>query len=191
MTSHSTRGTPWPSTRTDDVTETLHGETIADPYRWLEDEASPEVQAWMTAQDDYTRQELARSPQRDAIAARLKQLFYFDAVGAPAHRNGRYFYTRKHVDKEKMIVYWKQGEDGAEQVLFDPNQWSADGSTGLGMWTPSWDGRYVAYAVKEHNSDETVTRVFDVAAGADLPDAIEGTKYGGASWAPDSRGFYY
>jgi prolyl oligopeptidase len=181
----------WPATRAADITETLHGQRLADPYRWLEDAESPEVQAWMTAQDDYARAELAKSPQRDEITARLKQLFYFDAMGAPVHRKGRYFYTRKHADKEKTVVYWKQGENGAEQVLFDPNKWSSDGSTGLGVWSPSWDGRYVAYGVKEHNSDESVTHIFDVAAGKDLPDVIEGTKYSSASWTPDNRGFYY
>jgi len=182
---------PWPATRAGTDTDTLHGKVIADPYRWLEDEQAPEVQAWMTAQDDHARAALAGTPARGEIAERLKQLFYFDAVGAPHHRQGRYFYTRKHADKEKSIVYWKQGEDGAEQVLFDPNQWSADGSTGLGGWSPSWDGRYVAYAVKEHNSDESVLHVFDVTAGADLPDRIAGTKYAMASWTPDHAGFYY
>ena len=181
---------PWPTTRVAQVTDTVHGQQIADPYRWLEDEHAPEVQAWMTAQDGYARDRLAGSPHRDEIAARLKQLFYFDAISAPTHRHGRYFYSRKHADKEKMIVYWKQGETGAEKVLFDPNQWSADGSKGLGPWMPSWDGRYVAYGVKEHNSDETVTHVYDVTAGKDLADTIEGTKYSSASWTPDSHGFY-
>ncbi|HMG21806.1 MAG TPA: prolyl oligopeptidase family serine peptidase, partial [Kofleriaceae bacterium] len=154
-------------------------------------ETSPEVQAWMVAQDDYARGVLARSPSRDAWVERLKQVFYFDAISAPAHRRGRYFYSRKHADQEKTIVYWKQGETGAERVLFDPNQWSADGSKGLGTWSPSHDGRHVAYGVKEHNSDESVTHVFDVTAGVDLPDRIEGTKYAMASWAPDGHGFYY
>ncbi|HEY0192722.1 MAG TPA: prolyl oligopeptidase family serine peptidase, partial [Kofleriaceae bacterium] len=182
---------PPPATRTDAITETLHGVSVADPYRWLEDEHAPEVQAWMTAQAAHARAELETSAGRPAIAERLKQLFYFDAVSAPVHRSGRYFYTRKHVDKEKTIVYWKQGEDGAEQVLFDPNTWSADGSTGLGEWMPSWDGRYVAYAVKENNSDESVTHIWDLDAGAEQGDIIEGTKYASPSWAPDSRGFYY
>jgi len=182
---------PWPTTRTTPLTEQLHGRVIADPYRWLEDEAAPEVQAWMTAQDRYARDQLASSPGREPLAARLKQLMYYDAVSAPAHRNGRYFYTRKHADQEKTIVYWKQGEAGAEQVLFDPNQWSADGSKGLGAWMPSWDGRYVAYGIKLNNSDEQVTHVFDLDAGADLPDVIDGTKYSSASWTPDGAGFYY
>jgi prolyl oligopeptidase len=182
---------PWPTTRVATVTDTLHGQTIHDPYRWLEDEASPEVQAWMTAQDSYARGVLGGSPHRDDWVARLKQVFYFDAITAPVHRGGRYFYSRKHADKEKMIVYWKQGEAGAEQVLFDPNQWSADGSKGLGVTATSWDGRYVAYGVKEHNSDEAVLHIRDVATGVDLAETIEGAKYAAPSWAPDNHGFYY
>ena len=182
---------PWPATRTVDVVDHLHGKTIRDPYRWLEDEHAPEVQAWMTAQDDYTRAQLAKLPERAALAARLKELFYYDAVGAPMHYHGRYFWSRKHADKEKTVVYWKQGEHGAEKVLFDPNTWSEDGSKGLHGWWPSLDGKHVAYNVSEHNSDETVMHVIDVATGKDLPDVIAGTKYAGASWTPDGKAFYY
>jgi len=182
---------PWPATRTDAIVDTVHGLQLPDPYRWLEDEKSPEVQAWMTAQDEYARAELAKLPGRDQLAARLRELFYYDAISAPAHRKGRYFYTRKHADKEKSIVYWKQGEKGDERVLFDPNQWSDDGTKGLGGWWPTHDGRYVAYSVKENNSDETTTKIYDVVAGKDLSDVLTGTKYSGASWTPDGKGFYY
>src|SRR3990167_2650352 len=106
---------PWPATRADAIVETLHGKTVADPYRWLEDEHSPEVQAWMKAQDDVTRAALGTLPGRAALVARLKALLYYDAISAPTHKQGRFFYTRKHADKEKTIVYWKQGETGAEK----------------------------------------------------------------------------
>jgi prolyl oligopeptidase len=185
---------PWPATRMVDVTETIHGKTIHDPYRWLEDETSPEVQAWMKAQDDYARAELGKLPGRDELAARMKQLLYYDAISAPLHRGNHFFYTRKLADKEKMIVYWKAGpnDKGAdEKVLFDPNTWSTDGSKGLHGWYPSWDGARVAYQVSEHNSDETVMHVLDVATGKDLTDVLDGTKYSGASWTPDNKGFYY
>ncbi len=171
--------------------EIIHGKAIHDPYRWLEDEKAPEVVAWMDMWDAQARTALRQLPAREPIATRLRELFYFDAVGAPSKRGDRYFLTRKHADKEKMVVYWRDGEDGAEHVLFDPNAWSADGTKGLGGWWPSWDGMYVAYSVKENNSDETVTRVMVVATGEDLPDVIAGTKYSGASWTPDGRGFYY
>jgi prolyl oligopeptidase len=182
---------PWPATRKDAIVEVVHGKQLADPYRWLEDEHSPEVVAWMKVQDEFARAELAKLPGRDQLVARLKELFYYDAISAPAHRKGRYFYTRKHADKEKTVVYWKLGETGAEKVLFDPNTWSTDGTKGLGGWWPSYDGKYVAYAVKENNSDETTTKIRDVATGKDLPDSIPGTKYSGASWTPDGKAFYY
>jgi prolyl oligopeptidase len=125
---------PYPATRREDIVEEIHGQQVADPYRWLEDESKPEVKAWMDAQDAFAHERLDGLPRRDAIAARPKEVFYFDAMGAPTHRKGRYFYTRKHATKEKTVVYWKLGKDGAEQVLFDPNTWSTDGSSGLGGW---------------------------------------------------------
>ncbi len=180
-----------PTTRREDIVETIHGIEVRDPYRWLEDEKSPEVQAWMTEQDAQTRAELAKLAGRDAIEKRLNELFYFDAISAPVHFKGRYFYTRKHADKEKTIVYWREGEKGAEKVLFDPNVWSKDGTTGLGGWWPSRDGKLVAYNVKENNADEAVLHIFDVDANKDLPGVIPGTKYAGVSWMPDGKGFYY
>ncbi|HUQ08298.1 MAG TPA: prolyl oligopeptidase family serine peptidase [Kofleriaceae bacterium] len=182
---------PYPETRRDHVVDTIHGQRVADPYRWLEDDTRPDVQAWMEAQDAFARSRLAALPARDELATRLRQVMYFDAIGAPVHRNGRYFYTRKHADKEKAVVYWKQGQDGAERVLFDPDTWSTDGSAGLGGWWPSRDGRLVAYAKKANNSDESTTYIRDVASGEDLGDVIAGTKYAEVSWAPDGTGFYY
>jgi prolyl oligopeptidase len=181
---------PWPETRADDLTETLHGVAVRDPYRWLEDEADPAVQAWMTDQDAYARGVLDKQPGRAELATRVKQLLYYDAIGAPIHHGGRYFYTRKHVDREKNVVYWRVG-DGPEQVLFDPNTWSAEGDKTLAGWWPSWDGKRVAYAVSEHNSDETSTHILDVDSGKDLAEVIAGTRYTGASWTPDGSGFYY
>lgn len=178
-------------TRSERVADTIHGKTISDPYRWLEDERAPEVVAWMDAQDAFARSELAKLPHRGQVEQRLRQLFYFDSITAPIHRRGRMFYARKHADREKSVVYWKQGDAGAETVLFDPNMWSDDGSKGLHGWYPSYDGRFVAYQVSEHNSDETVMRIFDVDKRQDLPEVIPGTKYAAASWTPDGSGFYY
>jgi prolyl oligopeptidase len=176
--------------RGDDVDE-LHGVKVADPYRWLEDATAPEVQAWMAKQDAATRARLAAVPTRAALKGRLEELWYYDLVGAPEHRAGRYFWTQRHKDKEKRVAYWKQGESGAPQVMFDPNTWSDDGSIALGGWAASWDGRLVAYMVRKNNSDEATLRIRDVATGKDLDDVIEGAKYAWPSWLPDSSGFYY
>jgi prolyl oligopeptidase len=183
---------PYPATRRTDAKDVIHGVEVLDPYRWLEDVSSPEVKEWMTAQDTLTRAELKKLGERDAIAARLKELFYIDAVYAPRHRSGRYFYTRRHATKEKSVVYWKQGKKGAEKVLFDPNEWSTDGSVSLGGWQVSWDGKTVAYQVRKNNSDEATLYLMDVATGKKSEvDVIEGAKYAAASWTPKGDGFYY
>src|SRR4051812_3389292 len=49
---------PYPETRVVSDADVLHGVTVKDPYRWLEDATSPEVQAWMKAEDALARQEL-------------------------------------------------------------------------------------------------------------------------------------
>jgi prolyl oligopeptidase len=182
----------YPASRRDQVKDVLHGIEVQDPYRWLEQEKSAEVQQWMTAQDRYARERLGKLPGRDAIAARLKQLLYLDAVSAPSHRGRYFFYSRRHATKEKSVVYWKRGKRGAERILFDPNTWSDDGSVSLGGWYPTWDGTKVAYTVHRNNSDEATLYVMNVVTGkkSDL-DVIEGAKYASASWTPGGDGFYY
>jgi prolyl oligopeptidase len=181
----------YPPTRRDDAVDRIHGVSVADPYRWLEDSAKPEVQAWMAAQNDVTRAYLDELPRREQIAARIAELSYFDASDVPVQRKGRLFWRRKHRDREKGVVHWKAGDKGAEKILLDPNSWSADGSTSLGEWTPSPDGRHLAFQRKVNNSDEAILHVIEVDTGKELPDVIPGAKYADVRWTPDGDGFYY
>ena len=189
---NKTTSMKYPETRRDDIVDTVHGVSIPDPYRWLEDASKPEVKQWMATEDKAAREALARLPGRDKLLARFKELYYLDSISPPHHFGGRFFYTRRHKDKEKAIVYWKEGENGTEKVLIDPNTLSADGSTSLGVWAPSWDGKTLAYGLKLNNSDETTLYVMDVASGkvSDV-DVIAGGKYAGPSWTPSGDGFYY
>ncbi len=183
---------PYPATRRVEQVDVLHGVPVADPYRWLEDAASDEVKTWAGAEDAFARARLSALPGRDALAARLKELFYVESVGTPRHVGGRWFYPRRDAGKEKSAVYWREGKAGTERVLLDPNTWSADGSASLGVWNVSYDGKRVAYTVKGNNSDEATLYVMDVATGkkSDV-DVIEGAKYAWPSWTPSGDGFYY
>ncbi len=165
---------------------------MLDPYRWLEDAASAEVKKWTSDEDAFARASLSKLPGRDAIAARLKEIFYVENAGTPQHRGSRWFYPKRDAGKEKFTVYWREGKDGKDAVLLDPNAWSPDGSVSLGTWSVSWDGKKVAYAVKNNNSDEATLYVMDVASGkkSDV-DVIQGAKYAWPSWTPSSDGFYY
>lgn len=168
------------------------GEPASDPYRWLEDEKAPEVQAWMKAQDAFAREQLHALPTRDALLKRYRELYYLDSVGAPIKRGGRYFYVRTHKDKEKAVVYWKQGATGEEKVLLDPNTWSTDNTVSLGVWVPSWDGKKVVFAEKPNAADEATLHVLDVETGKRSEiDVIPGAKYASPSWLPDSKTFIY
>jgi len=146
----------------------------------------------VSEQDELARAQLSKLPGRDSIAARLKELFYVENMGTPRRLGGRLFYPRREATKEKFAVYWREGKSGAENVLLDPNTWSADGSVSLGVWSVSYDGRKVAYTVKGNNSDEASLYVMDVATGAKSGiDVIEGAKYAWPSWTPAGDGFYY
>jgi len=179
-----------PATRRDAISETLHGAVVADPYRWLEAGNAPEVKTWAAAQDDFSSPLLDGVPGHDKLVSRFTELFYIDSVSAPYTRGTRSFWTRRFKDKEKSIVFWREG-NGPDQVLIDPNSWSTEGTVALGGWFPSWDGRYVAYKLKANNADEATLKIKEVASGQDLPDTIAGAKYAGAAWTADAKGFYY
>src|SRR5438876_9372325 len=74
---------PLPATRREAVTETLHGVTVTDPYRWLEDQTAPETRAWIDTQNAYTQSFVGALPVRDAVSRRLTELTKVDVVGAP------------------------------------------------------------------------------------------------------------
>ena len=181
-----------PEARRQDVVDQVHGVAVADPYRWLEDIAQKEVVAWADGQDDYARKQLAKVPQRAALVERFTELYYTETMNPPGKRGGRYFYSRRHKDKEKSVVYWREGENGAEKVLFDPNTWSDDGSISLSDYVVSWDGKKVAYKKSSNNADEGILYVHDIDTGKDSPiDVIPDAMYADASWTPDNKGFYY
>lgn len=180
-----------PPTRTQVINDMVHGLTLKDPYRWLEDEKAPEVQAWMKAQDDYARTNLRALPGLEWLKQRYTELYYLDAISIPIKRGGRMFYTRQKKDKEKAVVYWRDAK-GEERVLLDPNAWSNDNTVSLGTWSPSWDGKKVVFAEKPNAADEATLHVLDVDSGErSKVDVIPGGKYASPSWLPDSKSFIY
>lgn len=179
-----------PTSPRDAIVDTLHGVAVADPYRWLEPANDPKVLTWVESQDAYARPLLDTVAHRDRLVSRFNDLFYLDSVSPPHKRGEHIFWSRRFKDREKSVVYVKKG-DGAERVLLDPNTWSSDGSSSLGAWIPSWDGRYVAYKVKENNADEAIIKIRDVEQDTDLNEVIDGAKYAGLAWAADGTSFYY
>jgi prolyl oligopeptidase len=190
--SHSSFSSAYPPSRIADSKDVLFGTVVEDPYRWLEDASSPQVATWLKAQDDLARAKLKALPNRASLVSRLKELFYVERIGDPKKRGNRYFTWKRAASQEKYVLYWKDGRDGAERVLLDPNGWTQDGSVSIVDAFPSPDGKRVAFRVAKNNADENTTRVIEVASGKELSiDVIDGTQYGRISWTPNGDGFYY
>ena len=183
------RKTP-PATRIDNVTETLHGVTITDPYRWLEDQNSPETRAWINAQNDYTASMLGNLPVRDRIRARLTQLLKIDTISAPRARGGRYFFSKRRSDQNQSVLYVRNGLKGEDEVLIDPNTMSADQTTSVQIQDISEDGKLMAYGIRQGGEDEVTIKLLNVDTRTDIPDRLPKGRIA-VSLKPDKSGFYY
>lgn len=183
----------YPETKTVDQTDDFFGTTVADPYRWLEDDVreSEDVADWVTAQNDVTDAYLATLAQRDAVRTRLKELYNYEKFTLPTKEGGRYFYRRNDGLQNQYVMYVQDGLDAEARVLIDPNGWSDDGATALAQAVPSPDGERVVYGIQDGGSDWRTVKVVDVDTGETLDDTLEWVKFSGLSWAPDGSGFYY
>lgn len=181
----------YPATARIPVADTLHGVVLSDPFRWLEDSASPEVRAWDEAQNRFTRAWLDSLPQRARLVTRFDQLLRYDDEFAPdpVPDSPRLFYWVKRKDKEKAELWWKENAGSEGRLLLDPNTWAADEM--LDGTYPSRDGRYLAYGQARGGNENPVLRVLEIDTGRMLPDTLRGWFQSGASWLPGNRGFYY
>ncbi len=187
--------TAYPPTRREDYSETLHGVTISDPYRWLEDEHSAETEAWVGAQNEVTFAYLNAIPQREKIRKRLTELWDYEKFGVPFKRSkdghDRYFYTYNNGLQNQSVLYWMGRLEDEPRLLLDPNTLSADGTVALSTFSVTPDGEYLAYGLSAAGSDWEEFRVRRVETGEDLPDHIRWAKFTRASWTKDGLGFFY
>src|SRR5215510_6384950 len=109
-----------PASRVDNVRETIHGVEITDPYRWLEDQQSPDTRAWIDEQNKYAHSLLDGLPSRPQIQKRLSELLRIDSVSMPFEQDGRYFVFKKRAQDDLSILYVRQGLNATDEVLIDP-----------------------------------------------------------------------
>jgi len=180
-----------PKAKVAPVEDNLHGHTIVDNYRWLEDSSSPETKAWVNEELAYTRGVLDALPGREKIQKRLEQLLTIGNITPPQLAGPYYFYTRREGMQNQPVLYVREGLDGKDRVLLDANQLAADGTIALDWWYPSEDGKYVAYGLSPSGSEMSTLHVIETANGKKLSDEIERTRAASIAWKPDNSGFYY
>jgi prolyl oligopeptidase len=182
---------PYPETHRGDVVDNYHGTEVADPYRWLEDADSAETAAWVAAENEVTFNYLSQIPYRDAVRARLTELWNYPKNGIPTKVGEWYFMFKNDGLQNQSVLYRQKGLEGTAEVFLDPNTLSTDGTVALADVSFSRDGRWMAYAVAAAGSDWVKIYIRDVETGAEQNEVIEWVKFSGAVWAPDSKGFYY
>jgi len=177
------------TTRKIDQVDDYHGTKVADPYRWLEDDTSPETAAWVTAQNAITFPYLERIPYRAALLQRVMQLNDYERYSAPSRKGPYFFFSKNSGLQNQSVVYIQKGLDGASDVLLDPNAWSADGTVQLSAFAPSKDATYAVYGISKSGSDWQQYKVMELATKRTLDDTLEWVKVSTVAWA--GRGFYY
>lgn len=178
------------------VTNEYYGVKVTDPYRYMENMKAPEVQAWMKAQNDYTRALLTEIPGREAL---LKRVIELDN-SAPATvtsvtetLRGRYFYLKARAGENTAKLYMRDGRNGAEKLLVDPDSLKgADGAPhAINYYVASNDGRYAAYGESAGGSENATLRVFDTQTMRDTGEAIDRARFGVVNWLPGDKSFVY
>ncbi len=183
----------YPQTKRVDVIEKPFGQTVSDPYRWLENDvrSDKEVAAWVELQNKVTNAYLDTLPGRDIFKNRLKQLYNYERFTIPVKKGKRYFYFRNSGLQSQRVLYVRDSVDGAGRVLIDPNSWAKDGATALAEWSASDDGTRLAYAVQDGGTDWRTIRVLDVNTGKVLGDEVKRAMYTSIAWIKDGSGFFY
>ncbi len=174
----------YPKTKTVPQVDEQFGVKVADPYRWLEDDVRthPEVADWAKAENAVTQDYLKTVPGRDVLAARMKKLFDYERIGLPQKAGKHYFYTKNDGLQNQSVLYVRDGLNGTERALIDPNSWAKDGATALDAWVPSKDGNLIAYSVQDGGSDWRTIHVLNVKTGAVMADEMKWSKFSGISW---------
>lgn len=193
-TAAAVAASPSPPTSRDGVAALMHGVTVRDPYRWLEDGQSPKVQAWIDAQNAYADSVMGRFKDAAAITQRVRQLAITSTQQyAPQLVHGTLFFMRETPPQSQPVLVTQAWPSGAQRVLVDTN--SSGGNVAIQEVWPSPSGRYVAYGTSANGSEATTIHIVDAVTGKSLPDALAdaggGTTGPVVAWDTNEHGLTY
>jgi len=178
------------------VTNAYFGTAVVDPYRYLENLSNPNVTAWLKAQNDYTHSLLDQISGRTALLARIQELDI--AVAARVDDilrlpDGRYFYLKRLPQDNTFKLYVREGLTGKETLLFDPEKFAkaAGKPFAINYYQPSQNGDHVVCGLSAGGSEDAVIHVLETATGKEVDKPIDRAQFGGVSWRPDGKSFFY
>ncbi len=179
----------YPTTKKVDTVDTYFGTEVSDPYRWLEDDRSPETEAWVKTQNKTTFGYLDSIPFRDDLKDRLEKLWNYEKLGSP-FKEGEYTYFYKNDGLQNQYVVYRKKDDGQDEVFLDPNTFSEDGTTSLAGLSFTKDGSLATYLISEGGSDWRKAIVLNAETKEQIEDTLVDIKFSGISWK-GNEGFFY
>lgn len=180
----------YPVTRKVDTVDNYHGTSVADPYRWLEDDNSEETKAWVKAQNIVTQAALSAIPYRDKVRKRLEELWNYTRYSAPFKEGGYYYFTKNDGLQNQSVWYRQKSLEAEPEVFLDPNKLSDDGTVSLGSLSFSKNGKLFVYAIQRAGSDWQEAFIMDAVTKKKLSDNLNYLKFTGFAWKGED-GFYY
>jgi len=189
LTSCNFNHVKYPKTKKVDQVDTYFGVKVADPYRWLENDRSPDVEEWVKAENAVTNDYLSKIPFREKLKQRLTKIWNYAKMDVPTKRGNTIFYQKNSGLENQGILYMQKGVTGTPVVLLDPNKLSNDGTVAVSDYEVSKDGKYLAYATSDGGSDWQTIYIKNIATGVVLNDTIKWVKFSSISWY--RNGFFY
>ncbi len=175
----------------------LHGQTLEDDYGWMRQKESPEVIAYLEAENEYTDAAMAETKE-------LQQHLYKEMLShiketdesVPYPDRGWFYYTRT-MEGSQYPIYCRRLATGPrfeettpEEVLLDVNV-LAEGQPfmSVGGMSISPDGTLLAYSTDNTGFRQYTLRLRNLATREDYAESVE--RAGSFVWAADSKTLFY
>lgn len=181
----------YPNARRDTIINDYFGTKVPAPYQWMEDQDSPEVDAWVEGENKVTFDYLDKIPIRNMVRDRITKLWNYEKVGVPSRSGGILFYSKNSGLQNQSPVFVQKALKSKPKMILDPNKLSPDGSLALLDYQPSPNGKLLCYGLSQGGSDWEELHIKDLASGKGFADTVHWVKFSGISWTNDNKGFFY
>ena len=174
----------------------LHGDRRVDHYNWLRHKESPEVLAYLEAENAYAEAVLKPTEdfQENLYQEMLGRIQQTD-LSVPYRLRGYLYFTRTEEGKQYPI-HLRGKSDAADpeslssELLLDLNQ-LAEGHSflGLGAFEVSDDNQLLGYSTDTTGFRQYALHLKDLRSGNTLPERIE--RVTSVAWAADNKTLFY
>jgi len=154
--------TEYPETRKVSQTDSLHGIAVEDPYRWLEDFTSEEVEEWVELQNGLSQKYLTKNRYRKRIKENLESIWVSNSKSIPQIKGEHIFYFFNEGNWQQSKLMKQECDTCLPEVMIDPNTFSVDGTVSLSNLSISPNGKFIAYSISDGGSDWKTWKVLDL-----------------------------